>query len=83
MRTQARLDTRPALLDPVSDEPLVIEFADTSLRDVLDFLGEAAGINVLYDREFEDAEVSVTLADVTFEEALARDPRRERPRSTR
>ena len=72
MRTQARLDTRPALLDPVSDEPLVIEFAETSLRDVLDFLGEAAGINVLYDREFEDAEVSVSLADVTFEEALSR-----------
>lgn len=72
MRTQARLDTRPALLDPVSDEPLVIEFTDTSLRDVLDFLGEAGGINVLYDREFEDAEVSVALAGVTFEEALSR-----------
>ena len=72
MRTQASLDTRPALLDPVSDEPLAIEFADTSLRDVLDFLGEAAGINVLYDREFEDVEVSVTLADVTFVEALSR-----------
>ncbi len=72
MRTQARLDTRPALLDPVSDEPLVIEFVDTSLRDILDFLGEAAGINVLYDREFEDAAVSVRLVDVTFEEALSR-----------
>ena len=72
MRTQARLDTRTPLLDPVSDEPLVIEFTDTSLRDVLDFLGEAAGINVLYDRDFEDLTLSVTLAGVTFEEALSR-----------
>ena len=72
MRTQARLDTEPPLLDPVSDEPLVIEFTDTSVRDVLDFLGEAAGINVLYDREFEDLTLSVSLAGVTFEEALSR-----------
>ncbi len=72
MRSQARADTRPPLLDPVSDEPLVIEFADTSLRDVLDFLGEAAGINVLYDRDFEDLTLSVSLAGVTFEEALSR-----------
>ena len=72
MRTQARLDTQPPLLDPVSDEPLVIEFTGTSLRDVLDFLGEASGINVLYDRDFEDLTLSVTLAGVTFEEALSR-----------
>ena len=72
MRSQARLDTQPPLLDPVSDEPLVIEFTDTSLRDVLDFLGEAGGINVLYDREFEDLTLSVNLAGVTFEEALSR-----------
>ena len=72
MRTQARLDTQPPLLDPVSDEPLVIEFTDTSLRDVLDFLGEASGINVVYDQDFEDLTLSVTLAGVTFEEALSR-----------
>ena len=72
MRSQARLDTQPPLLDPVSDEPLVIEFTDTSLRDVLDFLGEASGINVVYDQDFEDLTLSVTLAGVTFEEALSR-----------
>ncbi len=72
MRSQARLDTRPALLDPVSDEPLVIEFTETSLRDVLDFLGEAAGIDVLYDRDFEDLTLSVTLNGVTFGQALSR-----------
>ena len=72
MRNQARQDTLPPLLDPVSDEPLVIEFTETSLLDILDFLGEAAGIDVLYDRELEDATYSVTLTDVTFEVGLSR-----------
>ena len=72
MREQARRDMRPPLLDPASDEPLVIEFADTSLRDILDFLGDASGINVTYDEQFEDASYSVELTGVTFQEALVR-----------
>ncbi len=72
MREQARRDMRPPLLDPASDEPLVIEFADTSLRDILSFLGEASGINVTYDDEFDDASYSVELTGVTFQQALVR-----------
>ena len=72
MREQARRDMRPPLLDPASDEPLAIEFADTSLRDILDFLGDASGINVTYDEQFEDASYSVELTGVTFQEALVR-----------
>ena len=47
-------------------------FADASLRAILDFLGAASGINVTYDEAFEDRSYSVTLTDVTFEEALTR-----------
>ena len=72
MREQARRDMRPPLLDPASDEPLAIAFTDTSLRDILDFLGDASGINVTYDEQFEDASYSVELDGVTFREALAR-----------
>ena len=72
MREQARRDLRPPLLDPASDEPLTIAFTDTSLRDILDFLGDASGINVTYDDEFDDASYSVELAGVTFQEALVR-----------
>ncbi len=71
MREQARRETRPRLLNPQSDEPLVIEFTDTSLRDILDFLGDASGINVTYDEQFEDRSHSVDLTGVTFEEALS------------
>ena len=55
---------------PASDELLVLEFADTNLRDILEFLGDASGINVTYDGDFEDEPASLDLADVTFEEAL-------------
>ena len=72
MREQARRDMRPPLLDPASDEPLMIAFTDTSLRDILDFLGDASGINVTYDDEFDDASYSVELSGVTFQQALVR-----------
>ena len=70
MRAQARQETQPTLLDPASDELLVLEFADTNLRDILDFLGDASGINVTYDEDFEDEPASLNLGNVTFEEAL-------------
>ena len=70
MPRRARKRRRP-LLDAASDELLVLEFADTGLRDILDFLGDASGINVTYDEEFEDELASLDLANVTFEEALA------------
>ena len=72
MRAQARRDLRPPLLDPASDEPLAIAFTDTSLRDILDFLGDASGINVTYDDELDDASYSVELTGVTFQQALVR-----------
>ena len=70
MRARARRDAEPPLLNPASDELLVLEFTDTNLRDILAFLGAAGGINVTYDEEFEDRPAALDLADVTFEEAL-------------
>ena len=70
MRARARREAEPPLLDPASDELLVLEFTDTNLRDILDFLGDASGINVTYDADFEDRTASLDLAGVTFEEAL-------------
>ena len=70
MREQARRDAEPPLLDPASDELLVLEFTDTSLRDILAVLGDASGINVTLDEQFVDRTASLHLVDVTFEEAL-------------
>lgn len=70
MRAQAREEAQAPLLDPVSDDLLVMEFADTNLSAVLDFLGDASAVNVTYDADFADQPVSLSLAGVTFEEAL-------------
>ena len=72
MREQARQQMQAPLLDPASDEPLTVSFADASLRAIIDFLGQASGINVTYDEGFEDRPYTVTLAGLPFEEALAR-----------
>ena len=72
LRERARRQAQPPLLDPASDEPLTVSFADASLRAVVDFLGEAAGINVTYDEAFEDQPYTVTLSGLPFEEALER-----------
>ena len=58
------------LLDPSSRQPLRVQFSDASLRDILDFIGNATGINVIYDQQFQDRSYSVDLDGVTIEEAL-------------
>ena len=70
LREQARRDAAPPVLNPVSDEPLALEFIDASLRDVLDALGATAGITVSYDEQFQDRTTSVRLTGVTFAQAL-------------
>ena len=72
LREQARAETDAPLLDPASDAPLDLEFADTSLREILTFLGAAAGVNVTYDADFEDRPATVALRGVAFDEALDR-----------
>ena len=70
MREQARLETAPPLLNPASRDPLTFEFRDTSLQDLLDFIGDATGINVAYDDQFQDREVSFRIDGMTLEETL-------------
>ena len=70
LREQASQETQPPLLSPTSDEPLLVQFTDASLRDILDFIGDFTGINVTYDAQFQDQPVTVELDGVTIVEAL-------------
>ena len=70
MREQARRETAPPLLDPASRDPLTFESRDASLQDFLDFIGDATGINVTYDDQFEDRSVSFRVDGMTLEETL-------------
>jgi len=70
MRDQARRNAQEPTLNPSSRDPLNLRFANTSLRDLLNFIGSATGINVTYDRDFQDRSVTVQLEGVTLEQAL-------------
>jgi Flp pilus assembly secretin CpaC len=69
LREEARRAQPEPLLSPTS--PLgPVRFENASARDVLNFIGETTGINVLFDREFPDRAISIDVENVTLEEAL-------------
>ena len=70
MREQARRNSQEPVLNPTSREPLNLRFSNTSLKDLLNFIGSSTGINVTYDRDFQDRSVTVQLEGVTLNEAL-------------
>lgn len=52
-------------------EPVQLNFpAETSLRSLFLALGRSARVNVLFDENFRDVPLAVTLEDATFEQAL-------------
>ena len=70
MRDVASRQTVPPLLDPASDEPLSLRFVDQSVQEILDFIGNATGVNINYDQQFQDRQYSVQLDGVTVAQAL-------------
>jgi general secretion pathway protein D len=47
-----------------------VRFVNTSVRDILNFIADATGINVTYDPTYQDRAYSVQLDGVTLEQAL-------------
>ncbi len=71
LRTDARSFNAPPLLNPGSREPIRLNFGtSSSLKDILNFIGTASGINVSYDQQYIDKPYSVNLDGVTVEDAL-------------
>ncbi len=62
---------QPPVLNPRSDEPIDLEFPNpTPIFQIYRALGDAFGINVLFDQNLKDQEVSITLEGVIAERAL-------------
>jgi general secretion pathway protein D len=70
LKERVRQTPTEPVLNPASREPLNMRFPSTQVRDILNFIGQATGINVLYDRDFADRQTSIELHDVTLEQAL-------------
>ena len=69
LREQARQAAATPLLNPASRAPIDIKFQQASLRDILTFISNATGINVIYDASFQDRAVTVALSG-SVEQAL-------------
>ena len=69
LREEARRTNGP-LLSPTAPLPVVSFGPNASVRDILNFIGTATGINVTYDQAYQDKAYTVRLEDVTLEQAL-------------
>jgi general secretion pathway protein D len=70
LREQAARRTVEPILSPSNPEPVVVNFVNTSLRDILTFIGNYTGINVTFDRDFQDRSITLKLEGVSLEQAL-------------
>ncbi len=69
LREQARQTGPPPLIKLTEVLP-GIRFENTSIRDILNTIANATGINVTYDRDYQDRAYTVQLNGVTLEQAL-------------
>jgi general secretion pathway protein D len=69
LQQAARRNPEP-LLNPASRDPIDVVFNNASLRDILNSMGMSTGINVTFERDYQDRSYTVQLRGVTFEQAL-------------
>ncbi len=62
---------QPPVLNPRSNQPISLEFPEAvPIFQIYQALGKAFGINVLFDPNLKDQEISINLKDVTAQTAL-------------
>ena len=69
LREQAR-QAGPSPLIKLTEVLPEIRFNNTSIRDILNFIANATGVNVTYDRDYQDRAYTVQLNGITLEQAL-------------
>ena len=64
---------QPPQLNPASNEPITLTFShDTPVKDIYRALGNAFGINILFDQAVKDDRITIDLHEVTAQTALER-----------
>jgi general secretion pathway protein D len=76
MKKRAKLNiskAQPPVLNPASDQPITLNFPrETPVKEIYRALGNAFGINILFDQAVKDDRISIELKDVTAQQALER-----------
>jgi general secretion pathway protein D len=72
LKKKAKQDRpQPPVLNPRSAQPISLEFPEpVSIFQIYKALGKAFGINILFDPNLKDQEISIDLKDVTAQTAL-------------
>ncbi len=71
-----KLQKKKTEIDPedaltlVSDKPITLNFKNTNIKDVFEFLSKLSGINILFDEEIKAQPVTVFVKDVSFQYAI-------------
>jgi len=64
---------QPPQLNPASDQPISLSFPrETPVKDIYRALGNAFGINIMFDQAVKDDRIAIELKDVTAQQALER-----------
>jgi general secretion pathway protein D len=64
---------QPPQLNPASEDPISLNFPrETPVKDIYRALGNAFGINILFDQAVKDDRIVIELRDVTAQQALER-----------
>jgi general secretion pathway protein D len=70
-KAAAEMKVKPPILNPASNEPMSLSFPNpTSVRDIYRAIGQAFGINILFDPKMRDMKLSIELKNVTARQAL-------------
>jgi general secretion pathway protein D len=70
MRERARVAAQEPILNPASRDLLTMTFRSVNIRDVLDGLGGAAGISIVYDATVPTTPITAAIDRLTFEQAM-------------
>src|SRR5215468_5600988 len=69
-RERARAASSPPPLLNLNTPLRRLQFNNASLRDILNAIGAATGVNITYDRQYQDRQYTVQLDGETLEQAL-------------
>src|SRR5918912_3703868 len=73
IKKRAITKAQPPVLNPASNQPISLSFPhETPVKDIYKALGNAYGINTMFDQALKDDRISIELKDVTAQQALER-----------
>lgn len=73
IKKRASGKAQPPVLNPASNQPISLSFPhETPVKDIYKALGNAYGINILFDQAVKNDPIAIELKDVTAQQALER-----------